>query len=173
MKPGTQAASDGAIISDAFLSFQTRPKFWPRRLAAFQSRFLHRPPTGRNSTNAHMDCNHFAQQPDCRDIGERSRDVARHHPLVLWRLQGAESELRCVAIITSFGYGLALELAGEVILLELQRTIEHLTAKSARRAGMPRIGSTLRIMLPVEREVPQASRPGSCVWRFPRPSCYK
>lgn len=79
-----------------------------------------------------MDNNSCSRRSHREATCERSRDVARHEPLLLWRLQGAESELRCVAIITSFGYGLALELAGEVILLELQRTIEHLAAKSAR-----------------------------------------
>jgi hypothetical protein len=52
--------------------------------------------------------------------------------IVLWRLRGAEHELVCSTIITSFGFALHLALAGEPILLELQRTIDRVTDKAAR-----------------------------------------
>jgi hypothetical protein len=52
--------------------------------------------------------------------------------IVLWRLRGAEHELVCSTIITSFGFALHLALAGEPILLELQRTVDRVTAKAAR-----------------------------------------
>jgi hypothetical protein len=55
----------------------------------------------------------------------RSRD-ARPRPLVLWRLHGEAEHLVCAAIENSFGHALALTLAGELILLELQPSIDHL-----------------------------------------------
>jgi hypothetical protein len=41
----------------------------------------------------------------------------------LWRLRGATDDLRGLAVETSFGFALALELAGEVILLHLQPSL--------------------------------------------------
>jgi hypothetical protein len=55
-----------------------------------------------------------------------------HERLILWRLHGSEHELLCTAITTSFGYALSLELAGEPILLELQRTADRLATKATR-----------------------------------------
>lgn len=55
----------------------------------------------------------------------------------LWRLHGATDELVCAAVVTSFGYALCLELGGEPILLELQRSLELLTTKASRlEAGL-------------------------------------
>ena len=50
----------------------------------------------------------------------------------LWRLHGATDDLVCAAIVTSYGYALSLELGGEPILLELQRSLELLTSKASR-----------------------------------------
>ena len=44
----------------------------------------------------------------------------------LWRLHGSTNDLRGLAVETSFGYAFALELAGEVVLLHLQPSIEVL-----------------------------------------------
>ena len=63
---------------------------------------------------------------------ERAPTVPSRERIVLWRLHGAIDDLECAAIATSFGYALSLELAGEPILLELQRTLEHLTHKASR-----------------------------------------
>jgi hypothetical protein len=56
----------------------------------------------------------------------------RGERVVLWRLHGALDDLECMAISTSYGYALSLELAGEPILLELQRTVADLTDKAGR-----------------------------------------
>ena len=50
----------------------------------------------------------------------------------LWRLHGASDPLRGLAVETSFGYALALELAGEVVLLHLQPSLEVLVAYAER-----------------------------------------
>ena len=50
----------------------------------------------------------------------------------LWRLHGAADDLRGLAIETSFGYALALELAGELVLLHLQPSLEVLVAYADR-----------------------------------------
>jgi hypothetical protein len=47
------------------------------------------------------------------------RNVVKPHRVLLWRLHGATHELTCVAVETSYGYALCLELGGEPILLEL------------------------------------------------------
>jgi hypothetical protein len=62
------------------------------------------------------------------------REHAPHRPLSheLWRLHGATDDLRGLAVETSFGYALALELAGEVILLHLQPSLEVLVAHAHR-----------------------------------------
>jgi hypothetical protein len=59
-------------------------------------------------------------------------NATHNESFVLWRLHGARHELVCTTIITSFGYALHLALAGEPILLELQRTVEDLTNKATR-----------------------------------------
>jgi hypothetical protein len=53
-------------------------------------------------------------------------------PLELWRVRGATDELRGLAIETSFGYALGLELDHELVLLHLQPSLEILTAYADR-----------------------------------------
>jgi hypothetical protein len=57
---------------------------------------------------------------------------ARPHPLVLWRLHGETDDLVCAVVENSFGHALALTLAGELILFDLQPSIDHLVATSDR-----------------------------------------
>jgi hypothetical protein len=45
---------------------------------------------------------------------------------VLWSVRGATDDLRGLAIETSFGYALGLELASELVLLHLQPSLEVL-----------------------------------------------
>jgi hypothetical protein len=52
--------------------------------------------------------------------------------IVLWQMHGSFDELTCVVRSTSYGYTLGLELAGELILLELQSSLEVLVDKAAR-----------------------------------------
>ncbi len=54
------------------------------------------------------------------------------HRVLLWRLHGATNVLACAAVETSYGYAFCLELGGEPILLELQESLEALTAKASR-----------------------------------------
>jgi hypothetical protein len=54
------------------------------------------------------------------------------HPIELWRLRGATDDLRGLAIETSFGYGLGLELDAELILLYLQPNLESVVAYANR-----------------------------------------
>jgi hypothetical protein len=54
------------------------------------------------------------------------------HRVLLWRLHGATNDLACAAVETSYGYALCLELGGEPILLELQRSLETLATKASR-----------------------------------------
>ena len=56
----------------------------------------------------------------------------RPHPIVLWRLRGATDDLRGLAIETSFGYALGLELDAELVLLHLQPSLESLVAYADR-----------------------------------------
>ena len=61
-----------------------------------------------------------------------ARNSSRQERVTLWRLHRAADDLECVAVVTSCGYALSLELAGEPILLELQRSIEQLVCKANR-----------------------------------------
>lgn len=54
------------------------------------------------------------------------------HPIELWRLRGATDDLRGLAIETSFGYALGLELDAELVLLHLQPSLDSLVAKAER-----------------------------------------
>ena len=54
------------------------------------------------------------------------------HPIELWRLRGATDDLRGLAIETSFGYALGLELDAELVLLHLQPSLDDLVAKAER-----------------------------------------
>jgi hypothetical protein len=60
------------------------------------------------------------------------RNAVAPHRVLLWRLHGATNDLSCVAVETSYGYALCLELGGEPVLLELQRSLELLIAKASR-----------------------------------------
>ena len=51
---------------------------------------------------------------------------------MLWLLHRSTYDLGCVAVVTSYGYALSLELAGEPILLELQGSLEQLVCKANR-----------------------------------------
>ncbi len=53
-------------------------------------------------------------------------------PLELWRVRGATEDLRGLAIDTSFGYALGLELDEELVLLHLQPSLEVLVAYADR-----------------------------------------
>ena len=69
--------------------------------------------------------------PSC--IGRRRSP----RPIELWRLHGATDDLRGLAIETSYGYALGLELAAELIWLHLQPSLEQLVAYADRlEAGL-------------------------------------
>ena len=53
-------------------------------------------------------------------------------PIELWRLHGATDDLRALAVETSFGYALGLELDAELVLLHLQPTLESVVAYADR-----------------------------------------
>lgn len=57
---------------------------------------------------------------------------ASARPLELWRARGATDDLRALAIETSFGYALGLELDQELVLLHLQPSLEVLVAYADR-----------------------------------------
>jgi hypothetical protein len=70
---------------------------------------------------------------------QRSRDDSRTlhaptalRPLELWRIRGTTDDLRGLAIATSFGYALGLELDSELVLLHLQPSLEVLVAYADR-----------------------------------------
>jgi hypothetical protein len=67
---------------------------------------------------------------DARPHGPMARRTPR--PIVLWRLRGATDDLRGLAIETSFGYALGLELDTELVLLHLQPSLECLIAQADR-----------------------------------------
>ncbi len=58
--------------------------------------------------------------------------VACTGALELWRMHGATDDLRGLAIETSFGYALGLELDRELVLLHLQPSLEVLVAYAER-----------------------------------------
>ena len=53
-------------------------------------------------------------------------------PIELWRLRGATDDLCGLAVETSFGYALGLELDAELVLLHLQPTLELVIAYADR-----------------------------------------
>jgi len=69
------------------------------------------------------------QPADDEDVGPAS---TTRRPLELWRVRGATDHLRGLAIDTSFGYALALELDEELVLLHLQPSLEVLVAYADR-----------------------------------------
>ena len=58
--------------------------------------------------------------------------LPRSHAMELWRLHGATDDLRGLAIETSFGYALGLELDAELVLLHLQPSLESCVATAER-----------------------------------------
>ncbi len=67
-----------------------------------------------------------------RDDGRTSRAPTALRPLELWRIRGMTDDLRGLAIATSFGYALGLELDSELVLLHLQPSLEVLVAYADR-----------------------------------------
>lgn len=68
-----------------------------------------------------------------RESGRTNQQHAeRRQPIVLWRLRGACDDLRGLAIETSFGFALGLELNTELVLLHLQPNIGSLLAYAER-----------------------------------------
>ena len=67
-----------------------------------------------------------------RDDGRTSPAPTAPSPRELWRIRGATDELRGLAIETSFGYALGLELDQELVLLHLQPSLEVLVAYADR-----------------------------------------
>jgi hypothetical protein len=61
-----------------------------------------------------------------------TRDDQPPPPTELWRLRGATDELRGLAVETSFGYALGLELDAELVLLHLQPTFDAVIAYAGR-----------------------------------------
>ena len=59
----------------------------------------------------------------------RTRPAPAHE---LWRLRGATDDLRGLAIETSFGYALGLELDRELVLLHLQPSLDTLVTAADR-----------------------------------------
>ena len=61
-----------------------------------------------------------------------SRMPALSRPMELWCIRGATDELRGLAIETSFGYALGLELDHELVLMHLQPSLDALIAYAHR-----------------------------------------
>ena len=64
-----------------------------------------------------------------RPARARTRPAPAHE---LWRLRGATDDLRGLAIETSFGYALGLELDRELVLLHLQPSLDTLVTAADR-----------------------------------------
>jgi hypothetical protein len=67
-----------------------------------------------------------------QDERRTSQAETASSPLELWRVRGATDDLRGLAIETSFGYALGLELDQELVLLHLQPSLEVLVAYADR-----------------------------------------
>ncbi len=67
-----------------------------------------------------------------RDDGGTAPPPTAPGPRELWRARGATDDLRALAIETSFGYALGLELDQELVLLHLQPSLEVLVAYADR-----------------------------------------
>jgi hypothetical protein len=66
------------------------------------------------------------------DEPKRWGTPVRSTPVELWHVRGASDDLRGLAIETSFGYALGLELDRELVLLHLQPSLEVLVAYADR-----------------------------------------
>ena len=73
-----------------------------------------------------------AATPRSRNDRHASRAPTEPPPLELWRVRGETDDLRGLAIETSFGYALGLELDHELVLLHLQPSLEVLVAYADR-----------------------------------------
>jgi hypothetical protein len=62
----------------------------------------------------------------------RAPAITPIRPIELWRLRGATDDLRGLAIETSFGYALGLELDAELVLLHLQPSLDSLVTTAER-----------------------------------------
>ena len=67
-----------------------------------------------------------------RDDGRSPEAPSASSPIELWRIHGTTADLRGLAIATSFGYALGLELDSELVLLHLQPSLEVLVAYANR-----------------------------------------
>ena len=67
-----------------------------------------------------------------RDDGRTPEAPSASSPIELWRIHGTTADLRGLAIATSFGYALGLELDSELVLLHLQPSLEVLVAYANR-----------------------------------------
>jgi hypothetical protein len=77
------------------------------------------------------------REPASRDRSNGQRSSSTNSrpeppPILLWRLRGATDDLRGLAIETSFGYALGLELDTELVLLHLTPSLECLVAYADR-----------------------------------------
>lgn len=71
----------------------------------------------------------FDQSPGNARVSPATRTASARE---LWRLRGSVDDLRALAIETSFGHALALELDHEIVLLHLQPSIEVLVGYADR-----------------------------------------
>ena len=67
-----------------------------------------------------------------RATGARNDTARPSTPIVLWTLRGATDDLRGLAVETSFGYALELELDSEVVLRHLQPSLDVLVTYADR-----------------------------------------
>jgi hypothetical protein len=74
----------------------------------------------------------MAATPRSRNDRHASRAPTEPPPLELWRIRGETDDLRGLAIETSFGYALGLELDHERILVLLQPSLDVLVAYADR-----------------------------------------
>ncbi|MGE3512876.1 MAG: hypothetical protein AB7N65_28780 [Vicinamibacterales bacterium] len=91
----------------------------------------------------------------------RTASTARRRasrPIVLWRLRGATDDLRGLAVETSFGYALGLELDAELVLLHLQPSLECLVAY-AERIESALVAQGWQV---IDAPAPEGSRHASC-----------
>ena len=70
--------------------------------------------------------------PDAQPVRTARARTRPAHAHELWRLRGATDDLRGLAIETSFGYALGLELDRELVLLHLQPSLDTLVTAADR-----------------------------------------
>ena len=67
-----------------------------------------------------------------RPLVPRDRRADETDPVVLWQLRRIGDDLLCAAVLTTYGYALALALSGELVLFELEPNLERLARKAHR-----------------------------------------